>query len=62
MSGWLSFPLSGAYTKLQKATVGFDLSVHPSILVEHLGSCWKDYLKIEDFSEICGQNSSSIKI
>jgi hypothetical protein len=56
------FHFSGPYTKLQKATVGFDMSVHPSILMEHLGSCWTDYLKIEDFSEICGQNSSSIKI
>jgi hypothetical protein len=62
MSGWLSFPLSDTNTKKQKATVGFDMSVHPSILVEHLVSCWTDYLKIEDFSEICGQNSSSIKI
>jgi hypothetical protein len=43
MSGWLSFPLSGAYAKLQKATVGFDMSVHPSGLMEHLGSHWTDY-------------------
>jgi hypothetical protein len=37
---------SGAFAKLQKATISFVMSVHPSVLMEHLGSHWMDFHEI----------------
>jgi hypothetical protein len=36
----------GAFTKLRKATLGFVMSVHPSVRMEKLGSHWKDFREI----------------
>jgi len=48
-----------AFPKLRKATVGFVMSVCPSVRMERLGSHWKDYswhLTSEDFSKNLSSN------
>jgi len=38
--------ISGAFTKLRKATVSFDMSVRPSVRIKQLSSYWTDCNKI----------------
>ena len=58
----------GAFAKLQKVTSSFVVFVYtlvcPSVRVEQLASHWTDFYEIlyEDFSKICGENWSFIKI
>jgi hypothetical protein len=37
------FTFLGAFTKVQKATIRFAMSVHPSVRMRHLGSYWMDF-------------------
>jgi hypothetical protein len=59
----------GVFWKLRKATISFvmsvRLSVRPSVHTEQLGSHWTDFHEIwylKNFSKICRDNSSYIKI
>jgi hypothetical protein len=45
-SSWTFPPFLGAFAKLRKATIRFVMSVHPSVLMEQLGSHWKDFHEI----------------
>jgi len=49
---------------LRKATISFVMSVRPSVHMEQLGSHWMDFMKLifENFSKICREDSSFIKI
>jgi hypothetical protein len=64
-------PFLSTIAELRKVTVTFVmclsvcLSVCPSVCVEQLGSRWTDYDKnliFENFSKICRENSTFIKI
>jgi len=53
---------SGAFAKLRKASVSFVMSV--SVRMEQLDSHWTDFREMwcEDFSKICREIASLIKI
>jgi hypothetical protein len=60
----LFFIFLGVFTKLRKATISSVISVRLSVLREQLGSYCVDFHEVwylEDFSEVCGKNSSFIK-
>jgi hypothetical protein len=55
--------LLGAFAKLRKATSSFVMPVRVSVIMEQLGSHWKDFQEMfEYFSKICPENSSATKI
>jgi hypothetical protein len=67
--GWarsnLEVKFSGAFAKLRKVTIGFVMSVCPSVFMKQLGSHYTGFNEIWYlciFLEICRENSSFIKI
>jgi len=44
-TSWAFSPFLGAFAKLRKATIRV-MSVHPSLLMEQLGSHWTDFHEI----------------
>ena len=45
-SSWAFPRYLGALAKLRKATIRFAMSIHPSVLMEQLGSHWTDFHEI----------------
>ena len=54
-----------AFAKVRKATIHYAMSTSPYVLMEQLGTQWNTFslnLTFQDFSNICPENSSLVKI